>query len=96
MLGEAQISSSLVIKPQVGSKEMEKKSLKEIKKIIRETIEERYSEEGVETIKMTQLECDSICWKGFGDVVLKDNTKKHISIKLSRGGEIEEFNESRL
>ena len=72
---------------------MENKSLKEIKKIIKETIEERYSEEGVKAIKITQLECELIRWTVFGDVVLKDNTKRHISIDISREGEIEQFHE---
>ena len=69
------------------------KTIKEIKEIIKKTIEERYSDEGVERIRITQLEF-STWWDGFAEVVLKNKTKKEINISITEEGGLESFSES--
>ena len=69
------------------------KTIKEIKEIIKKTIEERYSDEGVERIRITQLEF-STWWDGFVEVVLKNKTKKEIDISITEKGDLESFSES--
>lgn len=73
--------------------EDEIKTIKEIKEIIKKTIEERYSDEGVEGIRITQLEF-STWWEGFVEVVLKNKTKKEINIVITGEGALESFSES--
>ena len=75
------------------SGKMKKKTLGEIKKIAYEVIKERYQEEGVEKIKITQMDLNR-CWQIFTEIILKNGTRKKVTLDIEEGGDIETFNES--
>ena len=70
----------------------EEKSIKQIKEIVRQILQERYSDEGIDKIEITQMDCDSISWSVWVEVSLKKGDKKSVTLHLDRAGNLEKLN----
>jgi hypothetical protein len=66
--------------------------IEKVKQAFKNTIQERYSDEGVEKIKIKEMEKD-IDWTIEGEVILKNGSRKRVSATIDDNGILDDFYE---
>jgi hypothetical protein len=70
----------------------EVREIPRIKQEFKNTIQERYSDENVEKIKIKKME-KNIDWTIEGEVILKNGSKKRVSATINENGILDDFYE---
>jgi NOL1/NOP2/fmu family ribosome biogenesis protein len=64
-----------------------------VKQEFKNTIQERYSDEGVEKIKINEMEKNLFRWTIEGEVILKNGSKKIVNATIDKDGRLTDFYE---